>query len=71
MKDYADQQRRLQAEILSYLERNQQNALKREEEERRQLEERAQVEGAQPNKEINSLDSDNLQFDVEVRFNLG
>lgn len=46
MKDYADQQRRLQQEIKGYLERNQQRVLQREEEERRQLEERAQVEMA-------------------------
>ena len=46
MKDYADQQRRLQQEIKGYLERNQQRVLQREEEERQQLEERAQVEMA-------------------------
>lgn len=44
MKDYADQQRRLQQEIKGFLERNQQGILEREEEERRQMEERAQVE---------------------------
>ncbi|KAL8619651.1 hypothetical protein ACOMHN_019706 [Nucella lapillus] len=46
MKDYAEQQRRLLQEIQSYMERNQQAVLAREEEETRQLEERAQVEMA-------------------------
>lgn len=41
MKDYADQQRRMQADIRVCLERNQQLALDREEEERQQLEARA------------------------------
>ncbi|XP_055957015.1 protein phosphatase 1 regulatory subunit 37 isoform X2 [Patella vulgata] len=44
VKDYADQQRRLQQEIIWYQERNQVRALEREEEERRKLEERAQQE---------------------------
>ncbi|XP_076463586.1 uncharacterized protein LOC143295828 isoform X2 [Babylonia areolata] len=46
MKDYAEQQRRLQQEIQGCMERNQQTVLRREEEERRRLEERAQVEMA-------------------------
>lgn len=46
MKDYADQQRRLQQEIKGFLERNQQRVLEREEEERRQLEERAEADMA-------------------------
>lgn len=41
MKDYADQQRRLQMDINNFLSRNKDLALKREEEERRKMEERA------------------------------
>ncbi|KAK7493566.1 hypothetical protein BaRGS_00015277, partial [Batillaria attramentaria] len=69
MKDYADQQRRLQQEINGYLERNQKRVLEREEEERRLLEERAQVQAAkQEVKAVISSAQELLQANPEMLF---
>ena len=65
MKDYADQQRRLQQDIKLLLERNQQNVLLREEEERRLLEEKAELQAAVRQSVQSAIAS--AQEDVEAK----